>query len=82
MEPIYEESDALRDKIIDLAERVFWTFVAAGLAAIPVIISDLDPWLVVPITAGINAALVWVRQRVPGLPDPGAGLPGLRKSGT
>lgn len=61
----------------DLAERVFWTAVSAGLAAIPVVIADLDPLWAPVLTAAINYLTVLVRQRLDALPSPGEGLPGL-----
>lgn len=61
----------------DALERLFWTAVAAVLAAVPSIITDLPYWWVPVLTPVVNWALIWVRSKVPVLPNPGAGLPGL-----
>lgn len=63
--------------INDALERVFWTGLAGILAALPSIFSDLPYWWVPILLPIINYALVWVRSKVPALPNPGEGLPGL-----
>jgi hypothetical protein len=63
--------------IPDALERVVWTMVAAGLAALPSIIGDLPYWWVAVLLPIVNYALVWVRSKVDALPNPGEGLPGL-----
>ena len=65
----------------DLAERTFWTAVAAGCAAlVGVALFDIDAWRAAgaaAATAVVNAVLVIARYRLSFLPDPGAGLQGL-----
>jgi hypothetical protein len=62
----------------DSLERIFWTFVSVvGAAAIDAL-AELELAVVPFIAVVINAVLVWVRRRVPGIPDPGQGLPGAR----
>jgi hypothetical protein len=63
--------------IPDALERVVWTMVAAGLAALPSVLADLPYWWVAVLLPVINYALVWVRTKVDALPSPGEGLPGL-----
>jgi hypothetical protein len=63
--------------IPDALERVVWTMIAAGLAALPSILADLPYWWVAVLLPFVNYALVWVRSKVNALPAPGEGLPGL-----
>jgi len=63
--------------IRDLAERVLWTAVAAGIAALGEIQFELGPVWTPIVTAAVTGVLVWLRKQVPVLPNPGAGLPGL-----
>lgn len=65
----------------DLAERLFWTVVAAALTNLGSVgLLDVAAWKAAALAA-INGAvtflLVVARQRLAVLPDPGAGLPGL-----
>ena len=65
----------------DLAERLFWTFVAAaGGALAGAALFGWAPWEAAA-TAGfasvVNALTIFARHRLTVLPDPGNGLPGL-----
>lgn len=42
-----------RRYILDLAERVFWTFLQGGLGVITVDALDLPVWAVVPVATGL-----------------------------
>lgn len=68
-------------KVRDLCERVFWTAVSAGLAAVPsAALFDVASWklaALVGAAAAVNAVLIVARWRLSVLPDPGDGL-GLR----
>jgi len=56
---------------------LFWTVLATGLGTLAVYLTD-QPYAWVPVaSAVINYVLIFVRQKVAALPDPGAGLPGL-----
>ena len=65
----------------DLAERLWWTLLAAFLGALGVgdllDISTLDAAITATAAAGVNFLLLVARARLSVLPDPGAGLPGL-----
>jgi len=66
----------------DMSERLLWTVLAAFLGGLTVgglvDISALDAALVAGATAGVNFLTIVARARLAVLPDPGAGLPGLR----
>lgn len=68
-------------KFRDVAERLFWTLVAAFLGALGVSdvldISALDAALSATAAAGVNFLLLVARARLAVLPNPGEGLPGL-----
>ena len=61
----------------DTAERLLWTALAAALAAVPAVLTDLPYWWVPILTPAVNWVLIWVRRKVSALPSPGEGLPGL-----
>lgn len=65
----------------DMAERLFWTLLAAFLGALGVgdllDISTLDAAITATAAAGVNFLLLVARARLAVLPEPGAGLPGL-----
>lgn len=65
------------DSAKDTAERLAWTFVSAGLAAVGVAVADADPIWGVAAATVINWLLIKVRQKAGWLPNPGEGLPGL-----
>lgn len=71
--------------LIDLAERVVWTGVAGFLAALtaaPILdvsIHALEAAAIAGLGAAANTVLVIARWRLAVLPDPGAGLPGIRR---
>ncbi|MCP4348687.1 MAG: hypothetical protein GY795_24680 [Desulfobacterales bacterium] len=75
-----------RMKVVDFLERVFWTFVAAFAAASgfsALFALDLATLQSAAIAGGVaasNVVLIYCRERLPFLPDPGAGLPGLPMS--
>lgn len=61
----------------DVAERLAWTAVSSALGAVAAGMAGLDaPWVPVVVVL-INALTLVVRQHVPGVPPPGAGIPGL-----
>jgi hypothetical protein len=62
-------------KYRDTVERIVWTVLAAGLAAIPVELADWDAWWVAGAIALANWLLIELRKLTP-LPSPGEGLPG------
>lgn len=75
----------------DALERMFWTGVVTGFTTVPttqitasVAGGSLDGLATVGLSFGaafvgafLNGILVFARQRLSVLPDPGAGLPGL-----
>lgn len=69
-------------RVRDLLERIVWTAVAAALTAVvgaPIL--DVEAWRAAAFaggTAAATAVLVIARWRLAILPDPGAGLPGIR----
>lgn len=77
--PNIEENRMTRKTLIDALERLVWTAVAGALTALSAVQFDLGPtWT--PLVAVVwTGLLVAVRKVVPALPDPGAGLPGLRE---
>jgi hypothetical protein len=50
--------------VLDLAERVFWTFVQAGLGAISVEMFDLPEWAIIPIATGLAGLKGVVAKKV------------------
>lgn len=66
----------------DLAERLLWTVLAAFAGGLTVgglvDLSTLDAAIVAGASAGVNFLTIVARARLAVLPDPGAGLPGLR----
>lgn len=75
-----------RNALIDAAERLFWTLVVTTLSAVTTVqVLDLSvkAWQIAvmqAITAAVQLVLQYGRQRLAVLPDPGQGLPGLRKT--
>ena len=72
-----------RDKMIELTEWVVWTTVVAFLGglmapAIGVDISQLQAAAVAALNACLQAVLMIARWRLSVLPQPGAGLPGVK----
>ena len=73
--------------IRDLAERLFWTFVAAflgtltGSAVLDLGLDALQVAALAGLGAVANAVLVIARWRLSVLPNPGEGLPGLPTGG-
>lgn len=65
----------------DIAERTFWTAVAAAIGSIGgATILDVEAWKAAVIAAAnavITGVLVFARWRLAILPDPGDGLPGI-----
>lgn len=64
----------------DFLERLVWTALSAGLAALASVgfgADGAEAALNAALTAAINAALIFSRQRLAFLPDPGDGLPKL-----
>lgn len=67
-------------RVRDLAERVVWTAISAGLGVLTISgvidVSALEAAFAAAASALVNALLVIARWRLSVLPDPGAGLPG------
>lgn len=79
-------TDPTRIRVRDLLERILWTAIAAALTAVvgaPIL--DVEAWRAAAFAAGTSvstAVLVIARWRLSILPDPGAGLPGIRPDHT
>ena len=80
-----EETPAGRVELVDLGERMFWTFVAAFASALvsppvaqaaglDVSLSALEAGVLAGTSAVLNFVSVVARWRLAVLPDPGAGL--------
>lgn len=66
----------MTNKTKDRLERLFWTVVAGVLSVLAVELAGIDVWWAAAALPGVNAVLIWVRQHIDVLPDPGEGLPG------
>lgn len=67
------------DRFKDSFERIINTAIA-GLLGIGIqVVADLEALIAPALVVLINMATVWLRRRVPFLPDPGQGTPGLRR---
>lgn len=71
-----------RQTLVDALERLFWTAVAGILTALSTVQLDLGPTWTPIVMAAYTAVLLFLRNRLPVLPSPGAGLPRLEQRTT